>query len=61
MRRGYLEPPLQMMRFQGKPALAIQLANVAGGNILETGAAIDARLEELLPLLPAGIEVEEKV
>ena len=58
VRRGYLEPPLQMMRFQGKPALAIQLANVAGGNILETGAAIDARLEELLPLLPAGIEVK---
>jgi multidrug efflux pump subunit AcrB len=58
VRAGYLEPPIQLMRFQGKPALAIQIANVAGGNILDTGAAIDARLEELLPLLPAGIEVK---
>jgi len=58
VRQGYLEPAINKMRFQGKPALAVQLANVTGGNVLETGAAIDARLEELLPLLPAGIEVE---
>ena len=46
-----------MMRHQGHPALAIQLANVKGGNLIDTGAALDARLAELLPLLPAGIEV----
>ncbi len=61
VRSGYLEPAFQKMRFQGKDALAIQLANVAGGNVLETGAAIDKRLEELLPQLPAGIEVEKFV
>ena len=61
VREGYLQPALQTMRFQGKEALAIQLANVAGGNILETGKAIDKRLEELLPQLPAGIEVERLV
>ncbi|MEN8780538.1 MAG: efflux RND transporter permease subunit [Desulfobacterales bacterium] len=59
VRQGYLEPPVQMMRFQGKKALALQLANVSGGNILETGAALDARLEELLPQIPAGIEVSK--
>jgi multidrug efflux pump subunit AcrB len=61
VREGYLEPALQKMRFEGKDALAIQLANVAGGNVLETGKAIDKRLEELLPQLPAGIEVERFV
>jgi len=61
VREGYLKPAIQTMRFQGKNALAIQLANVAGGNILETGKAIDKRLEQLLPQLPAGIEVERFV
>ncbi|MGI9249153.1 MAG: efflux RND transporter permease subunit [Woeseiaceae bacterium] len=61
VREGYLEPAIQKMRFQGKEALAIQLANVAGGNVLETGKAIDKRLEQLLPQLPAGIEVERFV
>lgn len=59
IREGYLEPPVQMMRFQGKKALAIQLANVAGGNILKTGEALDKKLEELLPQIPAGIEVKK--
>ncbi|MDH3886489.1 MAG: efflux RND transporter permease subunit, partial [Desulfobacterales bacterium] len=59
VRQGYLEPPLQQMRHNGKPALAIQLANVEGGNIIDTGAALDKRLEELKSLLPAGIEVSK--
>jgi multidrug efflux pump subunit AcrB len=59
VRQGYLEPPFNMMRFQGEPAIAIQLANVAGGNILDTGKALDARLEELIADLPAGIEVHK--
>ncbi|MDJ0950427.1 MAG: efflux RND transporter permease subunit [Alphaproteobacteria bacterium] len=61
VRQGYLEPPIQMMRFNGQPALAIQIANITGGNIVQTGKNIDARLAELLPLLPAGIEVERFV
>ena len=44
IRAGYLEPPITQMRFNGQPALAIQLANVAGGNILDTGRAIEQRL-----------------
>ncbi len=61
VRQGYLDPPLQMMRFNGEPALAIQLANAPGGNIVVTGQALDKRLEEILPMLPAGIEVERFV
>ena len=32
-----------MMRYQGKNALGIQLANVVGGNIIATGQALDKR------------------
>ena len=61
VRQGYLEPPVNQMRFNGRPALAIQAANITGGNIVDTGRAIDARLDEILPELPAGIEVERFV
>ena len=58
VRRGYLDPPITQMRFQGQPALAIQIANISGGNIVDTGRALDARLAELLPELPAGTEAQ---
>jgi multidrug efflux pump subunit AcrB len=59
VRLGYLDPPINKMRFQGQPALAVQVANVAGGNIIATGAALDKRLAELVADLPVGIEVEK--
>ena len=59
VRMGYLEPPITQMRYQGEPALALQLANVSGGNILDTGSALDKRLDEILTNLPAGINVSK--
>lgn len=57
VKAGYLEPPFSLMRFNGKPAIAIQLANVVGGNVVDTGKNIDRRLKELMPRLPVGIEL----
>jgi multidrug efflux pump subunit AcrB len=59
VRSGYLEPPRELMRFNGRPALAIYAANVSGGNVVETGRALDARIGELLPELPVGIEIQK--
>ncbi len=61
IRQGYLEPAINQMRFNGQPALAIQIANVTGGNVVQTGKNLDARLAEILPELPAGIEVKRFV
>ncbi len=55
--RGYLEPPSTMMRYNGKPAIGISITNVSGINVVKVGQAIDERLEEILPMLPVGIEV----
>lgn len=54
---GYREPPFTQMRFNGQPALGISITNSAGVNVVTVGQAIDKRLEELVPLLPIGIEV----
>jgi multidrug efflux pump subunit AcrB len=57
VRAGYLEPPRGLMRLDGKPAIAIQLANVTGGNVVDTGKRIEKKLEALMPTLPVGIEL----
>ena len=57
VKSGYLEPPLSLMRYNGKPAIAISLANVFGGNVVDTGRNIENRLKEIMPYLPVGIEV----
>jgi multidrug efflux pump subunit AcrB len=59
VREGYLEPSFTKMRFNGKQAIGIQLANAAGGNVVLTGANLDKRLEEILQEIPAGVDVEK--
>ena len=54
-----LEPPRWEMRWNGRYAQGISLANIAGGNIVDTGRALDARLAELVEDLPVGIEIHK--
>ena len=55
--RGYLEPPSTLMRYNRKPAIGISITNVSGVNVVKVGQGIDKRLDEILPMLPIGIEV----
>ena len=55
---GYAEPPVQMLRQNGKQAIAVALAPSAGENIVRVGEAIDKRLAEMVAELPVGINVE---
>ncbi len=59
VRAGYRDPPNNLMRFNGKPALAIQIAGAEDGNIVDIGGNIDRRLAELAAQLPVGIELEK--
>ncbi|NGX42864.1 MAG: Multidrug export protein AcrF [Chlamydiae bacterium] len=56
IRRGYLEPPQTMMRYNQQPAIAIQIAGADDANIVHVGRRIDERLKELKALLPVGVE-----
>jgi multidrug efflux pump subunit AcrB len=55
---GYQDPPVTLMRMNGRPAIGLAAAPVSGVNVVEVGAAIDQRLEELSAELPVGIELE---
>ena len=43
---GYADPPFQMMRFNGKPAIGLALANISGGNVVHTGQNLERRIAE---------------
>ena len=55
--RGYIEPPIRVMRFNGKPSIGISLAPLPGVNVVQVGRAIDKRLQEITPSMPVGLEV----
>ncbi len=55
--RGYLDPPLSMMRFNGRPAIGVAISTISGGNVVEMGEAVHRRLDELMAEFPMGLEI----
>ncbi len=55
--RGYIDPPVNVMRYNGQPAIGIALAPAAGVNAVQVGRAVDRRIDELAEVIPAGIEL----
>ncbi|NLG35291.1 MAG: efflux RND transporter permease subunit [Lentisphaerae bacterium] len=57
IRRGYLDPPQTLLRYNGHPCIGLGISTVKGGNVMTMGASIDRRLKELQAETPIGIEV----
>ena len=57
--RGYVDPPLQKMRWHGREALGVGVTMVAGGDVIALGHALDARIGALGAALPVGVEIGE--
>ncbi len=55
--RDYEDPPNQLMRFNGRPAIGIGISTVEGGNVTVMGASINQRLRELESQTPIGMEI----
>ncbi len=56
--KGYLEPASTIMRVNGKPAIGIGVSTDPMRDVVQTGVNVDAKLQEILPLIPIGIELE---
>jgi len=56
VRRGYVEPPGNFMRYDGKTAIGLGISTISGGNVVTMGAALKQRLDELAPQSPLGME-----
>lgn len=58
VRKGYKDPPRNMLRYNGKPAIGLAVSTVLGGNVVTMGEQIDEKIKELEPLAPLGMELE---
>ena len=57
--RDYIDPPSNLVRWNGRPAIVVGVSNVSGANVSKMGEGIDAKLAETETLRPLGIEVHE--
>jgi len=55
--REVVEPPKALVYYDGQPAIGLGVSQVAGGNVVEMGDAVRARLAELESLRPVGMEL----
>ena len=56
--KGYLEPASTIMRVNGKRAIGMGISTDPTRDVVQTGDNVDAKLQEILPLMPLGIELE---
>jgi hypothetical protein len=56
VRRGYVEPPRTLLRYDGHRAIGLGISTTTGGNVVEMGKAVEIRARELLDQVPLGVE-----
>lgn len=57
--RAYEDPPSTLFRYDGKPAIGLQIGMREGENILEFGDQLDAMMADIAADLPVGIEMSK--
>jgi multidrug efflux pump len=57
VRRGYVDPPQPLFRFNGEPAIGLAISMAVGGDALTLGKNIKARAERMTANLPIGVDV----
>ena len=56
IRRGYVDPPQPMMRYNGQQAIGLAVSMTIGGDVLALGKALEVRMAELARDLPVGVD-----
>ncbi|UOM36999.1 efflux RND transporter permease subunit [Acuticoccus sp. I52.16.1] len=59
IRRGYVDPPENIFRLDGREAIGLAVGMRDGANILEYGEALQAELDAAVADLPVGIRVTQ--
>ncbi|WFS04237.1 efflux RND transporter permease subunit [Rhizobium tumorigenes] len=57
IRRGYIDPPTSLFRYNGKPAIGLSIGMRSGANLLEFGKGLDQKMEAIIADLPIGVDV----
>ncbi len=59
IRRGYMDPPGNLLRIDSTPAIGIAISTIEGGNVVRMGEAVQQRIVELETegIIPLGVEL----
>ena len=55
--RGYVDPVQPLFRYNGEPAIGLAVAMRKGGNILQFGEALKAKMRAVTATLPIGVGI----
>ena len=55
--RGYVDPPTKLFRYNGEPAIGLAIGMKQGANLLEFGAALEKKIEQIKSELPVGVDI----
>ena len=58
IKRERIEVPEQIIRHEGKEIFTLGVSVVPGKNVVDVGKKVDAKLNEIMSLLPLGVQVE---
>jgi multidrug efflux pump subunit AcrB len=58
VRRGYLDPPVKEFRSTGTTGLGLAVSMRDGGNVMDLGDQVSAKVQELESRYPIGIELD---
>ncbi|SHL57874.1 efflux RND transporter permease subunit [Roseibium suaedae] len=57
--RGYQDPPSDLFRYNGQPAIGLAVGMRVGANLLDFGEALDEELQKAIADLPVGVGVHQ--
>ncbi len=57
--RGYVDPPVQTIRYGGKPAIALSISMKSDGDVLHLGNSLTKDIARIKNDLPVGIEFHQ--
>ncbi|OWV81968.1 ACR family transporter [Rhizobium sp. R634] len=57
IKRGYVDPPSALFRFNGQPAIGLAIGMKQGANLLHFGEALDTQMKRVVADLPIGVDV----
>jgi multidrug efflux pump subunit AcrB len=55
--RGYADPPMTLVRFNGQPAIALAIGMKTGANLLQFGEVLKEEMSKIVADLPIGVGV----
>jgi multidrug efflux pump len=57
IKRGYVDPPTELFRYNGKFAIGLQIGMKPGGNLLVFGKGLDEEISKISKELPIGVSI----